>query len=160
MHHYFALFLLALIGRRKRKCAGSLGWRFLMLKYKYQIGLRKQFYQTALVLWLEIRKILIAVLKNEFIVSFIRLIIFGTLSFPIQNTEPYAIINQVGKRSAISQTDAKIICVSWDPVNCRTVVQKLHSKFLQGRFVWCKPFEKALNRRSLKSKSSRMASFV
>jgi len=51
-------------------------------------------------------------MKNEFIVSFIRLIIFGTLSFPIQNTEPYAIINQVGKRSAISQTDAKIICVS------------------------------------------------
>jgi len=64
MHHYFALFLLALIGRRKRKCAGSLGWPFLMLKYKYQIGLRKQFYQTALVLWLEIRKILIAVLKK------------------------------------------------------------------------------------------------
>ena len=35
--------------------------------------------------------------------SFIRLIIFGTLSFPIQNTEPYAIINQVRKRSAISR---------------------------------------------------------
>jgi len=44
--------------------------------------MRKQFCQTALGKF-EITKMLIAVQKNTFIVSFITCIIFGTLSFPI-----------------------------------------------------------------------------
>jgi len=39
---------------------------------------------TRKLLWFEISKMLIAVFKNKFIVSFI--IIFGTLSFPIGST--------------------------------------------------------------------------
>ena len=65
--------------------AGSLGWPFPVLKYKYIFQIK---YTEAILsnstwklLWFEITKMLIAVVKNQFIVSFI--IIFGTLSFPI-----------------------------------------------------------------------------
>ena len=65
--------------------ADSLGWAFAMIKYKYifEENIRKQFYQTALekCYGLKLPKLLIAILKNKFIVLFI--IIFGTLSFPI-----------------------------------------------------------------------------
>ena len=65
--------------------AGSLGWPFPVLKYKYifQIKYTEAILSnsTRKLLWFEITKMLIAVVKNQFIVSFI--IIFGTLSFPI-----------------------------------------------------------------------------
>ena len=57
-----------------------------MLKYKYgfQIKYTEEILSdsTRKLLWFEITKMLIAVLKNTFIVSFI--IIFGTLSFRMQ----------------------------------------------------------------------------
>jgi len=56
-----------------------------MLKYKYifQIKYIKAILSDCIreLLWLEITKILIAVLKNKFHVSFVT--IFGTLSFPV-----------------------------------------------------------------------------
>jgi len=56
-----------------------------MLKYKYifEIKYTKAISSnsTRKLLWFEIRKMLIAVLKNNLIMVFI--IIFGTLSFPI-----------------------------------------------------------------------------
>jgi len=74
--------------------AGSLGWPFPMLKYKYSIHIQ---YTEAVLsnsnqkrLWFAITKMLIAVLKINlcyffitcnFIVLFI--IIFGTLSYPV-----------------------------------------------------------------------------
>jgi len=65
--------------------AGSLGWSFPMIKYKYIFQIR---YTVAILsnstrkmLWFEITKMLIAGLKNKLIVSFI--MIFGTLSFPV-----------------------------------------------------------------------------
>ena len=63
--------------------AGSLGWPFPTLKYKYILEIKYTesilSNSTRKLLWFEI---LIAVLK-VFIVSFI--IIFGTLSFPTAN---------------------------------------------------------------------------
>jgi len=65
--------------------AGFRGWPFPTLKYKYILQIK---YTEAILsnstlklLRLEITKMSIEVLKNEFIVS--RIIIFGTLSFPI-----------------------------------------------------------------------------
>jgi len=64
--------------------AGSLGWPFPTLKYKYIFHVK---YTEAILsdstrklLLFQIGKMLIAVLKNQFIVLFI--ITFGTLSFP------------------------------------------------------------------------------
>ena len=66
--------------------AGSLSWPFRMLKYKYTFQIK---YTDAILsnstpelLWFEITKMLIAVLKHKFIMLF-KKIIFGTLSFPI-----------------------------------------------------------------------------
>ena len=68
--------------------AGSLGWPFPVLKYKYifQIKYTEAILSnsTRKLIWFEITKMLIAVKRNKFIVSFI--IIFGILSFPISNT--------------------------------------------------------------------------
>jgi len=65
--------------------ATFLGWPFPMLKYRYifQIKYTEAILSnsTRKLLWFEITKMLIAVLRNKFIVLFI--IIFGTLSFPI-----------------------------------------------------------------------------
>jgi len=65
--------------------AGSLGWPFSVLKYKYifQIKYTKAILSnsTRKLLWFEISKMLIAVSKNKFIVLFT--IIFGTFSFPV-----------------------------------------------------------------------------
>jgi len=65
--------------------AGSLGWPFQVLKYRYifQIKYAEAILSnsTRKLLWFEITKMLITVYKNKSIVSFI--IIFGTLSFPI-----------------------------------------------------------------------------
>jgi len=64
--------------------AGSLGWPFPVLKYKY-IFLNHKYTEAILsnstrkLLWFEITKKLIAVLKNKFVVSFV--IIFGTFLF-------------------------------------------------------------------------------
>jgi len=74
--------------------AGSRGWPFRTLDYKYIFQI--QHTETILsnsareLLWLEIANMLIAALNNKFIVSFI--IIFGTLSFPIRTTEAHHII--------------------------------------------------------------------
>jgi len=72
------------VRRYNRGSAGSLGWPFPMLKYKYifRKNTRKQFYQTTLgkLLWFEITEMLTTV-KNKFTVLFI--IIFGSLSFPV-----------------------------------------------------------------------------
>ena len=65
--------------------AGSLGWPFPMLKYKYILEIK---YTEAILSnstrklsWVEISKMLIAILKiNKFILSFI--IIFGTTFVP------------------------------------------------------------------------------
>ena len=63
--------------------AGSLGWPFPMLKYKYIV--QTKYSETILsnstrkLLWFEISKMMTAV-KNKFIVLFV--IIFGTLSSP------------------------------------------------------------------------------
>jgi len=66
--------------------AGSLSWPFRMLKYKYTFQIK---YTDAILsnstpelLWFEITKMLIAVLKHKFIMLF-KKIIFGSLSFPI-----------------------------------------------------------------------------
>jgi len=65
--------------------AGSLGWPFPVLEYKYFFQLK---YTEAILststrklLWLKISKMVIAVLKNRRIVLFC--IIFGTLSFHV-----------------------------------------------------------------------------
>jgi len=58
-----------------------------MLKYKYTCIFQIKYTEpdlsnsTQKLLWYEITKMLIAVLRNKFVVLFI--IIFGTLSFPI-----------------------------------------------------------------------------
>jgi len=58
-----------------------------MLKYKYTCIFQIKYTEADLsnstqkLLWYEITKMLIAVLRNKFVVLFI--IIFGTLSFPI-----------------------------------------------------------------------------
>jgi len=68
--------------------AGSLGWPFPMLKYKHIF--RRKYTKAILsissrkLLLFEITKMLIALYKNNFIVSFV--IIFGTLSFRISQT--------------------------------------------------------------------------
>ena len=65
--------------------AGSLGWQFPMLKYNYII--RIQYTEAMLsnstrkLLRFEITKMLMAVLTNKFILSFV--IVLGTLSFPM-----------------------------------------------------------------------------
>jgi len=77
---------------RERKCrynwqtAGSLGWPVPLLKCKYIFELK---YTDAILssstlklLWFEITKMLIAVIKKQFIVLFV--VIFGTLSFFIR----------------------------------------------------------------------------
>jgi len=65
--------------------AGSLGWPFPTLKYEYifQIKYTEAILSnnTRKLLWLEITRILIAVLRNKFTLLFI--IISGKLSFPI-----------------------------------------------------------------------------
>jgi len=82
--------------------AGSLGWPFPVLEYKYFFQLK---YTEAILststrklLWLEISKMVIAVLKNRRIVLFC--IIFGTLSLPaevkasavVAHTATYAVL--------------------------------------------------------------------
>jgi len=65
--------------------AGSLGWQFPVLKYKYfQIKHTEAILSntTRKLLRFEISKMLIAVLKNK--LSGLSVIIFGTLSFPIK----------------------------------------------------------------------------
>ena len=66
--------------------AGSLGWQFPVLKYKYICQIRHTeailSNTTQKLLRFEISKILIAVLKNK--LSGLSVIIFGTLSFPIK----------------------------------------------------------------------------
>ena len=62
-------------------------------------NIRKQFYQAAL-LWFEISKMLIAVSKNKFIVSFI--ITFGTLSFPHEKSYVSETASRQYLRSAAS----------------------------------------------------------
>jgi len=75
--------------------AGSLGWPFLKLKYKYRLFLNKihgsnffeQHSETVMTdgaPYVEITKTLIALFKNKFIV--LTLIIFCTLSFPTGET--------------------------------------------------------------------------
>ena len=63
-------------------------WPFPMLKHEYifQIKYIEAILSnsTRKLLWFEITKTLIAVLKNLLMVSFI--VIFGTLSFPIKST--------------------------------------------------------------------------
>jgi len=67
--------------------AGSLTWPFPVLKYKYSCIFQMKYTEADLsnstqkLLWFEITKMLIAVLRNKFFVSFI--IIFSTLSFSI-----------------------------------------------------------------------------
>ena len=67
--------------------AGSLGWSFPMLKYKYIFQIKYMEVilsnSTWKLLWFEVTKMMIAV-KNQFIVLFI--IILGTLSFPLACT--------------------------------------------------------------------------
>ena len=82
-------------GQGKQVClynwhrAGFRGWPFTLLKYKYIFQIK---YTEAIVsnsarklLWFEIRKMLIAVLNDKFIVLFI--IIFGILSFPMPESQ-------------------------------------------------------------------------
>ena len=74
------------VRRYNKHTAGSMGWPFTMLKYKYIFQIKYTeatlSNSTRKLLWFEISKMLIAVKKNnKFTVSFI--IIFGTLSFPI-----------------------------------------------------------------------------
>ena len=69
--------------------AGSLGWPFPTLNIYISNKVHgnnavKQHSET--VKWFEMTKMLIAVLGNKFIVSFI--IIFGTLSFPVGVVSP------------------------------------------------------------------------
>ena len=68
--------------------AGSLGWTFSMLKYKYifQIKYTQAILSnsTGKLSLFEISKMRIAVLENKFIVLLIA--VFGTLSFPIADT--------------------------------------------------------------------------
>jgi len=68
--------------------AGSLGWTFSMLKYKYifQIKYTQAILSnsTGKLSLFEISKMLIAVLENKFIVLLIA--VFCTLSFPIADT--------------------------------------------------------------------------
>jgi len=67
-----------------RHSTRSLGWPFPMVKYKYIFQIKHTeailSNSTRKLLWFEITKMLIAALKNKFIVLLI--IIFGTLSFP------------------------------------------------------------------------------
>ena len=66
--------------------AGSLGWQFAVLKYKYIFQIKHTeailSNTTRKLLRFEISKMLIAVLKNK--LSGLTVIIFGTLSFPIK----------------------------------------------------------------------------
>ena len=61
---------------------------------------------TRKLLWFEIAKMMIAVLQNKFIVSFI--IIFGTLSFPITKTSTGSVRPFLqGAQSCRKQTERK-----------------------------------------------------
>jgi len=73
--------------------AGSLGWPFPMLKYQYifQVKYTEAILSnsTRKLLWFEIRKMLIAVLKNRFIQFIVLLVVFfRTLSFPCGSWTP------------------------------------------------------------------------
>jgi len=64
--------------------AGSMGWPFSVLKYKYFFQIKCNLSNgTRKLLWFELTKMLIAVLKSKFILSFV--IIFGTISFPVES---------------------------------------------------------------------------
>jgi len=80
-----SFFIRTKVCRYNCNSAGSLGWPFPMLKYKY-VFLQIKYTEAILsnstrkLLRFEISKMLIAVLEKKCIVSYI--IIFGTLSFP------------------------------------------------------------------------------
>ena len=73
--------------------AGSLGWPFPMMKYRYifQIKYTEAILSndTRKLLWLETAKMLIAILRSNFVMSFI--IFFGTLSLAtINQVDPFS----------------------------------------------------------------------